>query len=196
MKRNDKLFIVAFIVIVSFSLLYLFQASYAKYRKQLLGELNTTVANWNIKVNNEMINNNSTLSNAITPYLDSNQYVKTGVIAPGSTGYFMLTIDPSDVDVDFSYEIEAEPDNSTPLYDLVLSSYKIGNTTYTFNGNRVITGDLTKNGSSVTIQVFFEWDDNPSTNIMDNQSDTEYAIDSNNTNTVINVSLHFTQKRS
>ncbi len=196
MKRNDKIFIVAFIVIVSFSLLYLFQASYAKYRKQLLGELNTTVASWNILVNNEMINNSSTLSNDIIPTIDANQYVKTGVIAPGSTGYFTITIDATNVDVDFSYEIEAEPDNSTPLYDLVLSHYVIGNTTYNFTDDRVITGDLTKNTGTLTITVYFEWDDNPTTNIMDNQSDTEYAIDSNNTNTKINVSIHFTQKRS
>ena len=198
MKKNDKIFLVAFLAIVTFSLLYLFQSSYAKYRKQVTGELETTIASWNIKVNNEIINNKTALTNAITPTLDADSYIKAGVIAPGTTGHFVITLDPSDVDVDFTYEITCSPDSSTPLADLKFTRYTVGATNYTFSQLTpgVLTGDLVKNSSAQTITIYFEWDDNPSTNTMDNQDDTEYAIDSNNTNTKINVEIHFTQKRS
>ena len=41
----------------------------------------------------------------------------------------------------------------------------------------------------------FVWDDSTN-NTMDNQADTEYALDENNENTNIAVSIHFTQKAS
>lgn len=196
MKKSDKIFLIFFLVIVSFSMIYLFQSSYAKYRKQITGELDTTIASWNIKVNTETINNHSTLTNSITPILNSNQYVKTGVIAPGSTGYFVISIDATDVDVDFTYEIEATPNEDTPLDDLILTGYEIDGVSHTFTGEAVVTGDIVKNSTAQSITIYFEWDDDPLTNTMDNQDDTEYAIDANNTNTKIDVSIHFTQKRS
>jgi hypothetical protein len=198
MKKNDKIFLIVFLAIVSFSLLYLFQASYAKYRKQVTGEIHTTVASWNIKVNNENINNKTTLTTTITPTLDSDPYIKTGVIAPGSTGHFTLTIDPSLVDVDFTYQIESSPDTQTPLYDLKFSRYTLNGVSHTFQqgSEGIITGDLVKNSSTQTIVVYFEWDDNPSTNTMDNEDDTSYAINPSYTNTKIKVQIHFTQKRS
>lgn len=196
MKKNDKVFLGIFLAIVSFSLLYLFQASYAKYRKQVSGELETTIASWNIVVNSENINNKTTLTNTITPTLDTDPYIKEGVIAPGSTGHFDLTIDGTNVDVDFSYEIECSPDTSTPLYDLSFTRYILNGVSYNFTQDGIISGDLLKNSGTQSLTIYFEWNDNPSTNTMDNEADTEYAIDSNNTNTKINVAIHFTQKRS
>ncbi len=197
MKKNDKIFLIVFLAIVTFSLLYLFQSSYAKYRKQVSGELDTTVASWNIKVNTETINNKSTLTNAIVPTLDADPYIKSGVIAPGTTGSFTITIDATDVDVDFTYEITCSPDTNTPLDDLVFTQYKIGNgNPQDFPQTGILTGDLVKNSAAQTITIYFEWDDDPTTNTMNNQADTQYATNSSYTNTIINVAIHFTQKRS
>ena len=109
-NKKDLRFIIIFIVIVGISLLYLAQASYAKYRRQIDGNVEATVAQWNIKVNNELINNKSVLTNDIIPYLESNPYIKENVIAPGGTGYFDLSIDGTEVDVDFTYQITIEND--------------------------------------------------------------------------------------
>ena len=196
MKKSDKIFLIIFLAIISFSMLYLFQASYAKYRRQVQGQVEATVANWDIKVNTESINNKAVLTNTITPTLVSDPYIKSGVIAPGSEGYFTINIDATNVDVDFSYEIESSPDLDTPLYDIKFTQYEIGNTTYSFPAGGVITGDITKNSSSQSIIIYFEWDDDPTTNIMDNQDDTEFAIDPDNANTKIDVVIRFTQKRS
>ena len=47
-KLKDLRFIIVFIAIVSFSFIYLFQTSYAKYRKQIEGETSLTIAKLNM----------------------------------------------------------------------------------------------------------------------------------------------------
>ena len=194
MKKKDIYFIIIFILIVSFSFLYLFQTSYAKYRRQTNATVQGTIANWNIKINNETIKNKTTLTNVVTPTIDTNQYVKTGTLAPGSTGYFDIIIDATEVDVDFTYSITGEVDEDTPLLDLELTDYKIGTgQKTTINGP--ITGDITKNTASTTIRVFFEWNDDENTNQMDNADDTDYATTDDYETTNIKVTIHFQQKR-
>ena len=146
MIKNDKKFIIIFIIIVIFCFYYLFQSSYAKYRKKLDGSVQTRIASWLIKVNNENIENKDTLTNEIIPIYDENEYVNDGVIAPGSTGYFELTINAEDVDVDFTYEITTLVDESTPLEDLVLTGYELNGTRHNYEeGSKTVTGDLEKN---------------------------------------------------
>lgn len=196
MIKNDKKFIIIFIIIAIICFYYLFQTSYAKYRKKIDGTVQTRIASWLIKVNNENIENKDTLTNEITPVFDENQYVNNGVIAPGSTGYFELIINAEDVDVDFTYEITTTVDESTPLEDLVLTGYELNGTRHNYQeGSRTVTGDIQKNTGDTTLKVFFKWNDD-STNTMNNEDDTEYAIDENHEITKINVSIHFIQKKS
>lgn len=195
-KRNDIIFVLTFMVVVGLTLVYMFQTSYAKYRRQTNADVEGEIASWNIKVNNESINTQATLTNTITPTIDTNPNVKAGKIAPGSTGYFDLIIDATDVDVNFTYTITGEVDEETPLTDLVLNRYSInGGTAINYNGTTGITGDIPMNTSQTTIRVYFEWNDD-ATNQMNNQEDTEYALDADNSNTKINVSIHFQQKNS
>ncbi|MBQ6135455.1 MAG: hypothetical protein IJI60_03975 [Bacilli bacterium] len=196
MKKSDKVFLIFFLAIVTFSMLYLFQASYAKYRRQAQAQVDATVASWDIKVNTESINNRTVLTNSITPTLTSDPYIKSGVIAPGSEGYFTISIDATNVDVDFTYEIQCTPDLDTPLYDIKFTQYATGGSTQTWPQSGIVTGDITKNSSSQTITIYFEWDDDPATTVMDNQDDTEFAIDPDNATTKIDVQISFTQKRS
>ena len=194
-KRRDIIFIVLFITIVSISLIYLFQTSYAKYRRNTNGEVQGRVASWDIKVNNESITTNTTLTNKIVPTIDDSNYVKQGTIAPGSTGYFDLIIDATNVDVDFTYTITGEIAEETPLEDLIIKGYKVNDgSLVNFNSTTGITGDIPMNTSQTTIRVYFEWDDSD-TNNMDNQEDTEYAQNEEYSEPVIKISIHFEQKR-
>ena len=194
MKRNNDLkFLIIFIIVVAISLLYLSQASYAKYRKQVTGRMDATVASWNILVNNEDIKNKTTLTNSITPVFDSNQYVKTGVIAPGSTGYFDITIDATNVDVDFTYEIQSSVDETTPLEDIVFTKYEKDGVEGAFTQTGKITDEKQKNTGTTSLRIYFKWNDD-STNNMDNQEDTEYASTTAYANTKIKIVIHFAQK--
>lgn len=195
-NKKDIRFILIFIIVVTLSLMYLFRTAYAKYKREILGNTNSTIANWNIKVNNESINNKTVLTNYITPTFDANQYVKSNVLAPGSTGYFEIVINAQEVDVDFNYEIAAGVNEDTPLNDLKITSYEQNNTTSNYNDTDKITGTIQKNTGNTTIKIYFEWDDNSQTETMNNRDDTEYAIDPDNQTTKIKVTLKFTQRQS
>lgn len=194
-KKKDIRFILLFILIVGVSLFYLFQSSYAKYKKQITGDVEATVASWNIKINNESINNKSVLSNYIIPTLDSSEYIKEGVIAPSSTGYFDLLINAEEVDVDFTYEITGTVHEETQLDDLIITEYEQDGIKKTYTEENKITGEIQKNSPNTSIRIYFKWNDDSLSETMDNQSDTEYATNSNNKQTKIKVDIKFTQKK-
>ena len=194
-KISDIRFGILFIVVVGLSITYLFQSSYAKYRRQAETSVENTIASWNILLNNESIIDKTVLTNTVTPTITANNYVKTGTIAPGSTGSFDITIDATDVDVDFTFEIEGEVDATTPLVDLKITQYQIDSgTVEDYDPDDKITGEILKNTPLTTIHCFYEWDDSQ-TNQMDNADDTEYAGNSNYETTYITVTAHFEQKR-
>lgn len=193
-QKNDIRFILIFIIIVGISLLYLFQASYAKYRRKIEGNMEATVASWNIKVNNESINNKTVLTNDIVPVIDSNTYVKSNVIAPGSTGYFDLIINAEEVDVDFNYDISGSVAEDTPLTDLIITEYEVNGVRTAYNESNKITGTLQKNTGNTSIRIYFKWNDNADTETMNNKDDTDYAIDSTHQLTKIKVTIQFTQR--
>jgi hypothetical protein len=193
MKKNDLIFIISFVVIITLSLTYLFQTSYAKYRRQISSDLEASIAKWNIKVNDETINGKSTLTKSIKPTFDENDYVSEDVIAPGSTGYFDIVIDATDVDVDFTYEI-TESDITNTLTDLKITGYEESNydksNIKTFSDN--LKGTISKNTKEKKIRFYIEWIDDD-TNTMNNEDDTTYSI--NNSSTSITISIKFEQKK-
>lgn len=195
-RKNDLTFLAIFILVVGISVVYLFQTSYAKYRRTTNTEIEGTIAKWNLKVNDEDISTETTLTNTLTPVLDANQYVKTGTIAPGSTGYFVIEIDATNVDVDFTYTITGAPDDTTPLSDLTFYKYTVnGGSDIDLNASTSITGDITKNTAQTRLVVYFKWNDD-ATNNMDNRADTEYTQDDDHRTTKVNIAIHFQQKNS
>ena len=195
LKKNDLKFISIFIIIVLLSFLYLGVTTYSKYRKQVAASGEATVARWLIKVNNEDIKGKTELTETITPVWDTNSYVKDNLIAPGSTGYFEITIDATNVDVDFNYEIQNLNDTTAALPDLIITKYQINNGTITNATGNTISGEITKNTASTIIKAYIEWNDDPSTQTMDNQDDTTFAQQADTT-ADISLKLNFTQKTS
>jgi len=122
--------------------------------------------------------------------INESNYTKTGVIAPGTTGYFNLAIDATDVDVDFTYTIEFESLNS--LEDIKVTSYEINNDGITHNVTDTVTGDIVHNTATTNIKCNFEWYDGAD-NVMDNHDDTETA--KNSTTADIKVIINFIQKQ-
>lgn len=195
LKMNNIKFVSLFVLIVLIAFLYLGVTTYSKYRKQVAASGEATVARWLIKVNTEDIKGKTALTNNITPTWDANAYVKDNLIAPGSTGYFEITIDATNVDVDFNYEIENLNDTTAALPDLIITSYQINGGTLTNTTGNKITGEITKNTASTVIKAYIKWDDDPATQTMDNQEDTTFAQQADTT-ADISLRLKFTQKTS
>jgi len=192
MEKKDIKFIIIFIFIVGISFIYLFQATYAKYRKQITSEVNANVASWNIKINDEAIANKKKLANSITPIFDENEYVKANTLAPGVTGHFDINIDSSNVDVDFTYEITASLAEDTDLKDFKITGYELNDSGTINKYDSSITGDLVKNTKNTKIRFYVAWIDDD-TNEMNNSEDTTYAV--NHNNVIYNLTIKFTQKK-
>ncbi len=194
-KRKDFIFIVVFLLVVSCCLLYLFQSSYAKYRRGISGSVTGDVANWNIKVNGEDIANKKTLTSTIEPVFPEDENHNEGVIAPGSEGYYTITIDSSEVDVPFLCTIHSDVSLDSSITDLKTLSYVINPTTdrdpqINYSSDTGIVQEIEKNTDQTVFRIYIKWDDDDGA--MDNAADTQAGIDSNS-KAKMNITLHFSQ---
>lgn len=199
-NKKDLRFILIFIIVIAVSFAYLFQASYAKYRKNVAAQADAEIASWNIKINDEDIGKKKTLQNKIKPTFPGDEFTNEGVIAPGSTGYFEIVIDASNVDVDFNYELIAIPSETTnDISDLKIKSYIINpsatNTTETpYVNGETIKNTITRNTTKTTIRMFIEWYDGDE-QTMDNSTDTDVGVNPN-AKALIDVKFNFYQKNN
>ena len=194
-KKKDIKFVILFIVLVSCCLLYLFQSSYAKYRRQINGSVSSDIASWNIKVNGEDIANKKTLTTTIEPTFLESENTKEGVIAPGVTGYYTITIDASDVDVNFLCSIHSDVSVDSNVVDLKTLSYVVNPVSdndekLTYSADTGIVQQISKNTNQTVFRIYIQWDDEAGT--MDNQADTEAATN-DNSKALMNVTLQFSQ---
>ena len=169
------------------------QDTYAKYISTADANSSLTIARWAFTVNNQDVVANNNFSNTIVPVLDANPNIKTGVIAPTSTGYFDITIDSSDVGVAFDEEITISPSNSNTVDDLIIVGYKKNGGTLTELGNTntiTTTHPLNEVTTTNTYRFYIEWIDDEN-ETMDNSDDTDAATSGT---AAIHVNLRFIQK--
>lgn len=198
-KKKDILFVLLFIVVVGVCLLYLFQASYAKYRRAVSGSVNGDIASWQIKVNGEDIMNKKTLNTTITPFFPEDETHAEDVIAPGVEGYYTISIDASNVDVPFRVTIFSEVAENSSVSDLKTYTYEYNskltpptdyNSRELYNNDNGIVYDIARNSKTNDFRIYVVWDDTNGT--MDNAQDTEVGIN-DNSKALMNVRLHFEQ---
>ena len=194
-KKRDLRFVILFVVIVSCCLIYLFQSSYAKYRRGVSGRVSSEIASWNIKVNGEDIMDKKELTTTIEPTFLESENSNAGVIAPGVEGYYLVTIDASEVDVNFLCTIYSTVAETSSISDLKTLSYEINPTDDTSNKleyspDTGIVVEIPKNTSEYVFKIYLTWDDDTGT--MDNQADTSVALD-DTSQALMTVDLQFSQ---
>lgn len=194
-KKRDLRFVILFVVIVSCCLIYLFQSSYAKYRRGVSGRVSSEIASWNIKVNGEDIMDKKELTTTIEPTFLETENSNEGVIAPGVEGYYLVTIDASEVDVNFLCTIYSTVAKTSSISDLKTLSYEINPTDDTSNKleyspDTGIVVEIPKNTSEYVFKIYLTWDDDTGT--MDNQADTSVALD-DTSQALMTVDLQFSQ---
>lgn len=197
-KKKEIVFIITLFAAITLSLAFLFQPAYAKYRKQISGNTEFTIAQWKIVLNSEDINGKTTLENKISPTYDKNEYVNENVIAPGSTGYVDLIINSKEVDVTFNYSLTTSIPDESAVKDLKITHYQIDpeeatSTKVAYDSTKgPITGSITHNTETTVIRLYIVWDDSD-TNIMDNAADTSVATNTENL-AIIKTTINFTQQ--
>lgn len=168
------------ILIACISLLLLVdlvQDTYAKYISSANATSDFTIAKWSFLVNNQDIINNQDFTNTIIPTFDPNQNIKSGVIAPTSTGYFDVTIDSSNVGVSFTETITLSKNLENTVTDIVFTGYKKNNDaivtindedTATITNTHLLGEERTEN----TYRFYIKWLDGTG-ETMNNAADTE-----------------------
>ncbi len=189
--------------------------TYSRYVANTTGDLKMSFAQWQLLINNEDITNNTSSSIVLTPIIDNNDYVKKDKIAPSSTGYFDISIDPSNVDVSFNYNISLDvineniPDFIVTKYAVLDNDYSEKDTiTYENIENNLITGSLDIDNTSIAssgdeiknsnfepfiIRICFEWFEGVDEN-MNDEVDTLIAKDAENNQLEIKAKINFEQK--
>ena len=198
MVKKFKLLIVIFCLAISFSLI---SNTYSRYVASSEGNVEVSFAKWEILVNNTDITNSNSSSITFNPTIEPNNNVAAGKMAPSSTGYFDVQIDPSNVDVSFKYKIDLDidsediPDLMITKYAILDSNYSVGDTlTYhtLTNGYIENTVNYNNNLQPFTVRVFFEWYEG-NNETMNDAADTEIANDSENQSFTINANIRFEQ---
>ncbi len=153
--------------------LCLMSSTYSRYIVDATGNVEALFAKWQILVNEHDITNGLVSSIDFEPVIDENDYVASNVLAPSSTGYFDIDIDPSNVELSFKYTIDITiedeniPDLIITKYSIIPDSYIEGDPIDVINlAEGTITNDLTFDKEiesfqfePFTIRVYFEWYD-------------------------------------
>lgn len=194
MKNHRKILLLIIGICICFLLFYIVQI-YAKYLTSTEGSTHLTIANWNIKVNNLSIKNDTDISNTIVPVFPGTDHIASGIIAPTSEGYFDLTFDFSDADVSFIYEITTLVDENSSVKDLVSTGYSIddGEKIDFENFNTPIAEiiELSSNIETRKVRIYIKWNDDDASQLMTNNDDTLSTISTNSP--LLNVNISFTQ---
>lgn len=194
MKNHKKILLLLIGLCICLLLFYTVQI-YAKYLTSAEGSTSLTIANWNIKVNELSIKNNTDISNTIVPVFPGTDHIASNIIAPTAEGYFDLNLDFSNADVSFQYEIEVSADENSSVQDLVATGYSIDDgEKITFeNYNTPITEiiELSSNIDTRKVRVYIMWNDNVDSQTMTNDDDTVSTTVENPP--LLNVNVSFTQ---
>lgn len=178
--------------------------TYSRYVADTTSDIQIGFAKWQIVVNDNDISSNNTSSISITPIMDTNENIDANTIAPSSSGYFDIIVDPTNVDVSFKYSVAIDLLNEN-MPDLIISKYAYLSNNYidgddiTYNvlENSIIENELKyeiDNYEPFTIRVFFEWFEGENEN-MNDEMDTNVGVDAatNNSNLQIQASIKFEQ---
>ena len=172
-----KLLIVCFMLIILVSLM---SNTFSKYVSSADGDLNVSFAKWQILVNNLDISDAANSEILFIPVIDSNNEVEENSVAPSSSGYFDIAIDPSNVALSFNYNITFSIENDD-IPDLMISEYAIlpvddSPIEKISLDNNIIEKDMIYDPENpfkpFTIRLFFKWYEGEN-ELMDDLADTE-----------------------
>lgn len=202
---NRKFKIILLILSLSLTLSYM-SNTYSRYVADATGNLEVLFAKWQILVNGQDIEAQTTSSIKLTPVIDANDNVAQGKIAPSSKGHFDIVINPENVDVSFEYAIqlavlnENMPDIMVTKYSILDNDYVEGTTLdiEDIQNNEIIGSfDYTqgKKYETFTVRVYFEWYEGTN-ELMNDEADTAVvtALTDENDSLDIEAKIQFKQK--
>lgn len=195
MKKKVLIILSCLWFIISFLII---RATYAKYLTSLGSNANIGIASWKILLNNQDIMNNSDFSSNVNLVFPGNNYYLANYIVPEALGYFDLVIDSSEIVLPFRFTITATADANNDIADAKIVGYsypgQVDYITYLAANATSIQGSANGSVNSTTIRVYVSWNDDASTQLLNDVQDTALAL--NSADAILNVNVSFEQLSS
>ena len=165
--------------IMIFVTIYEITNTYGLFESNINMDVDSKLATWNILINDTNIGKSETftIDNFIS---EEDSTVASGKIAPGTSGYFNINIDPSTTQVSIRYDLTFDFSKLDNLFTITkveekngYNLIKTGPNTY----SNVITLNEIKENKTNNIRVHIKWDNNEE----NNDKDTEIGLIENNT---------------
>jgi len=204
LKKFKVLIVIASLAIT----LSLMSNTYSRYVASSEGNVEIEFAKWQLLVNTIDITSSTSSNISFEPIIESNANVAQNKVAPSSTGHFDIEIDPTNVDVSFTYTVNLDI-ASENVPDLMITKYAILPENY-IEGNKLdfenlVDGKIsnvmkygTDNFKKTTLRIYFQWFEGQTealTETMDDTADTNvgYAAATEDTTFAINANINFEQ---
>ena len=187
MNRQSKIKRGILVAIMLACVIALIGGTYSRYTSTGTASVTATIAKWSVKLGSEDISTEAKNINVSFVY-DDNDHVKNGKLAPGTSGYFDVEVDPtgSEVAVDYAFTVntdtiaQALAQNSTSSIVVTGATYKIGEdgtstAASVSNGTVTFTEGLDDvlAGKKAIVRVTVSWDNDSDAN---NASDTAEGV--------------------
>ncbi|MDY3933985.1 MAG: hypothetical protein SOZ11_00365 [Bacilli bacterium] len=165
--------------IMIFVTIYEITNTYGLFESNINMDVDSKLATWNILINDTNIGKSETftIDNFIS---EEDSTVASGKIAPGTSGYFNINIDPSTTQVSIRYDLTFDFSKLDNLFTITkveekngYNLIKTGPNTY----SNVITLNEIKENKTNNIRVHIKWNNNEE----NNDKDTEIGLTENNT---------------
>ena len=165
--------------IMIFVTIYEITNTYGLFESNINMNADSKLATWNILINDTNIGKSETftIDNFIS---EEDSTVASGKIAPGTSGYFNININPSTTQVSIRYDLTFDFSKLDNLFTITkveekngYNLIKTGPNTY----SNVITLNEIKENKTNNIRVHIKWDNNEE----NNDKDTEIGLTENNT---------------
>lgn len=165
--------------IMIFVTIYEITNTYGLFESNINMDVDSKLATWNILINDTNIGKSETFT--IDNFnSEEDSTVASGKIAPGTSGYFNINIDPSTTQVSIRYDLTFDFSKLDNLFTITkveekngYNLIKTGPNTY----SNVITLNEIKENKTNNIRVHIKWDNNEE----NNDKDTEIGLTENNT---------------
>ena len=107
MNYNKKINKVLFMILLLFFIYFIKNVqTYSKYNTEIDGRDSTTVAQWNVKIGKNNVNNGYDFSNELVLKTENNKNVIDGKIAPGTSISTQFTLDCSECETSLKYIVK------------------------------------------------------------------------------------------
>ena len=172
-----------------FALAYELSVSYALFESEKEIIVNSDIGKWDITVNGSALNETTTFS-VDSVKVSSDPNVREDYFAPGTSGYFTITIDPGDTDVSIYFEIVCRTDmiNNPQIHLTRIENYQrsdlvnVGAFTY---AGVIPLADIENNLGTTTLNFYITWDNNDN----NNEIDSLYGNSSSNFNLPMQITF-------